>query len=100
MTGKQAGIELCAVPFFRRAFQVYDTFDTPEDDPKIPAWKHLSYFNDRVRISCLAVDCFHPSRKTDVTSAAKHIWQIPVLWNPLRFQVGPEANVFKRAVNT
>jgi len=28
------------------------------------------------------------------------IWQIPVLWTPLRFQVGPEVNVFKRAVNT
>jgi len=28
------------------------------------------------------------------------VWQIPVLWTPLRFQVGPEANVFKRAVNT
>jgi len=28
MTGKQAGIELCAAPFFRRAFQVYDTLDT------------------------------------------------------------------------
>jgi len=28
MTGKQAGIELCAVPFFRRAFQVYDTLNT------------------------------------------------------------------------
>jgi len=30
MTGKEAGIELCAVPFFRRAFQVYDTLDRPE----------------------------------------------------------------------
>jgi len=29
MTGKQAGIEISAVPFFRRAFQVYDTLDTP-----------------------------------------------------------------------
>jgi len=28
MTGKQAEIELCAVPFFRRAFQVYDTLNT------------------------------------------------------------------------
>jgi len=28
MTGKQAGIELCAVPFFRQAFQVYDTFNS------------------------------------------------------------------------
>jgi len=28
------------------------------------------------------------------------LWQIPVLWTPLRFQVGPEVNVFKRAVNT
>jgi len=28
MTGKQAGIKLCAVPFFRRAFQVYDTLNT------------------------------------------------------------------------
>jgi len=27
MTGKQAGFEFCAVSFFRRAFQVYDTFD-------------------------------------------------------------------------
>jgi len=33
MTGKQAGIELCAVPIFRRAFQVYDTFDIA--DPPI-----------------------------------------------------------------
>ena len=30
MTGKQAGIELCAVPFFRRAFQVYDTLNTAQ----------------------------------------------------------------------
>jgi len=29
MTGKQAGIELCAVQFFRRAFQVYDTLNMP-----------------------------------------------------------------------
>ena len=36
-----------------------------------------------------------------VTFAAhKDVWQIPVLWTPLRFQVGPEVNVFKRAVNT
>ena len=28
MTGRQAGIELCAVPFFRQAFQVYDTLNT------------------------------------------------------------------------
>ena len=42
---------------------------------------------------------FHLDRRY-TGDVSRNLWQIPVLWTPLRFQVGPEVNVFKRAVNT
>ena len=48
--------------------------DEPEDESRSPAWRHIVFYPDRLRMSCQGAECMYKGRAVNVTRGARHIY--------------------------